>query len=93
MIKSPTDSIEQVLVQITLYEGTLAFIACVYFSPGTDKYIYDNHAASLDRISRSNNFELGMICCYFNLPNVRWVKTPSRLEYYGSISVKMTTIL
>lgn len=46
----------------------------------------------MDQIWQSNNFDLGMVCGDFNLPNVIWTNSISGLEYCGQITDKVRLI-
>jgi len=65
----PCVNVEQLFVSISLGKSSI-HICSVYLPPGSETVKYDSHTMSMDHIWQSNNFDLGMVCGDFNLPNV-----------------------
>ncbi|KAF0736594.1 Uncharacterized protein FWK35_00021647, partial [Aphis craccivora] len=82
-------NVEQLFVSISLGKTSI-LIASVYLPPGSETVKYESsHTMSMDHIWQSNNFDLGIACGDFNLPNVIWTNIISGLEYCGQITDKV----
>lgn len=66
LITISNDICEQVFVRLTLASGLSVFLAGVYLPPGTNLSVYESHVEALDQVWRSYNFDLGLVCGYFN---------------------------
>lgn len=87
----PSVNVEQLFVSISL--GKTSILICsVYLPPGSETVKYESHTMSMDQIWQSYNFDLGMVCGDFNLPNVIWTNSISGLEYCGQITDKVRLI-
>jgi hypothetical protein len=92
LITTLYDTCEQVFVHFTLASGLSVFVAGVYLPPGTNLSVYESHVEALDRVWRSYDFDLGLVCGDFNMPNVKWSVCDSGLVYTGSITDKVRVV-
>ncbi|KAL5246195.1 hypothetical protein ACI65C_013603 [Semiaphis heraclei] len=92
LITTSFDTCEQVFVRLTLASGLSVFLAGVYLPPGTNLSVYESHVEALDRVWRSYNFDLGLVCGDFNMPNVEWSVCGSGLVYTGNITDKVRLV-
>lgn len=72
IILSPTISVEQVFVSITLPGGTSILLAGIYLHPSSDISRYENHTESLGHVWESYQFNFGIVCRDFNSGRVQW---------------------
>jgi len=92
LITTPYDTCEHVFVRLTLPSGFSVFLAGVYLPPGANHFVYESHVEALDVVWRSNNYDLGLVCGDFNLPNVNWLVSDSGLVYSGTITNKVRVV-
>eukprot|EP00102_Acyrthosiphon_pisum_P024314 XP_016661524.1 PREDICTED: RNA-directed DNA polymerase from mobile element jockey-like [Acyrthosiphon pisum] len=92
LITTPYDTCEHVFVRLTLPSGFSVFLAGVYLPPGANHFVYESHVEALDVVWRSNNYDLGLVCGDFNLPNVNWPVSDSGLVYSGTITNKVRVV-
>jgi len=92
LITTPYDTCEHVFFRLTLPSEFSVFLAGIYLPPGANHFVYESHVEALDVVWRSNNYDLGLVCGDFNLPNVNWPVSDSGLVYSGTITNKVRVV-